>query len=280
MPRFDAEEFLRLTQKHKVTTMWVVPTMLNRVLNLPVKVRESYDISSIRVMTVGGESFPFPLVKKAVEYFGEGKIFEFFGATETSCVTYMRPEDQLRKPGSCGIPAMGCDIKLLDENRNEVPMGEPGIMYVMSDFLLDGYYGNPGATQENYHNGYFTVGDMGRVDEEGYYYIVDRAVDMIISGGVNIYPAEIEEVLYGHPELFDVSIIGVPDADWGEKIVAYVVKKENAHIREEDIIDFVGERLASYKKPKEVIFVDEIPYSPSGKQLKRVIRKEYASLSK
>lgn len=280
MPRFDAEEFLRLIQEHKVTTMWVVPTMLNRVLNLPVKVRESYDISSIRVMTVGGESFPFPLVKKAVEYFGEGKIFEFFGATETSCVTYMRPEDQLRKPGSCGIPAMGCDIKLLDENRNEVPMGEPGIMYVMSDFLLDGYYGNPGATQENYHNGYFTVGDMGRVDEEGYYYIVDRAVDMIISGGVNIYPAEIEEVLYGHPELFDVSIIGVPDADWGEKIVAYVVKKKNAHIREEDIIDFVGERLASYKKPKEVIFVNEIPYSPSGKQLKRVIRKEYASLSK
>ena len=279
MPRFDAEEFLRLIQEHKVTTMWVVPTMLNRVLNLPARVREGYDLSSIRVMTVGGESFPFPLVEKAVEYFGEGKIFEFFGGTEISCVTYMRPEDQLRKPGSCGKPAMGCDIKLLDENRNEVPLGEPGIMYVKSDFLLDGYYRNPEATEENYHNGYFTVGDIARVDEEGYYYIVDRAVDMIISGGVNIYPAEIEEVLYGHPGLYDVSIIGAPDPEWGEKIVAYVVKRENAEVRGEDIIDYVGERLASYKKPKEVIFVDEIPYSPSGKQLKRVLREEYSTRS-
>ncbi len=279
MPRFDAEEFLRLIQGHRVTTMWVVPTMLNRVLNLPAMTREGYDISSIRVMTVGGESFPFPLVKKAVEYFGEGKIFEFFGATETSCVTYMRPEDQLRKPGSCGKPAMGCDIKLLDENRNEVHPGQPGIMYVKHDFLLDGYYRNPGATEASYHDGYFTVGDMGRVDEEGYYYIVDRAVDMIISGGVNIYPAEIEEVLYGHPDVFDVSIVGAPDPDWGEKIIAYVVPREDAVITEKDVMDYVTGRLASYKKPREVFFVSEIPYSPSGKQLKRVLRQEYANRS-
>ncbi len=277
MPRFDAEEFLHLIQKHRVTTMWVVPTMLNRVLDLPSEVKEAYDTSSIRVITVGGESFPFPLVKKAVGYFGEGKIFEFFGSTETSCVTYMRPEDQLRKPGSCGKPSMGCDIKLLDKNRKEVPVGEPGIMYVKSEFVLEEYYKNPEATQENYHNDYFTVGDIGRVDQEGYYYIVDRAVDMIISGGVNIYPAEIEEVLYGHPDLFDVSIIGVPDPDWGEKIVAYVVKKENAQICKEDIVKYVEQRLASYKKPKEVIFVDEIPYSPSGKQLKRVLRERFVN---
>jgi acyl-CoA synthetase (AMP-forming)/AMP-acid ligase II len=172
---------------------------------------------------------------------------------------------------------MGCDIKLLDKNRKEVPTGEPGIMYVKSEFVLEEYYRNPEATQENYHNDYFTVGDIGRVDQEGYYYIVDRAVDMIISGGVNIYPAEIEEVLYGHPDLFDVSIIGVPDPDWGEKIVAYVVKKENAQICKEDIVKYVEQRLASYKKPKEVIFVDEIPYSPSGKQLKRVLRERYVN---
>jgi long-chain acyl-CoA synthetase len=280
MPRFDPESFLGLVQRHRATTTWVVPTMLNRILNLPKETLERHDISSIRVMTVGGESFPFPLVKRAVEYFGEGKIFEFFGGTEISCVTYMRPEDQLRKPGSCGKPAMGCHIKLLDENRNEVPVGEPGIMYVKSDFLLDGYYKNPEATQANYHNGYFTVGDIARVDEEGYYYIVDRAVDMIISGGVNIYPAEIEEVLYGHPDVFDVSIVGAPDPDWGEKIIAYVVPRENRAITQEDVIDYVARRLASYKKPKEVIFVSEIPYSPSGKQLKRVLRQEYANWSK
>jgi acyl-CoA synthetase (AMP-forming)/AMP-acid ligase II len=167
MPGFDAENFLRLTDQHKATTVWVVPTMLNRILNLPDKIKNQYDTSSLRVITVGGESFPFPLKKRAVKFFGEGRIFEFFGATEISCVTYMRPEDQLKKPSSCGKPAMGNDIKLLDENMNEVPVGEVGVMYVKSPFLLDGYYQNPEATQANYHNGYFTVGDMARVDHRG-----------------------------------------------------------------------------------------------------------------
>jgi acyl-CoA synthetase (AMP-forming)/AMP-acid ligase II len=279
MPRFDAENFLHLIQQHTITTTWAVPTMLNRIVNLPDEVSNRYDTSSLRVMTVGGESFPFPLKKKVVEYFGEGKVFEFFGGTEISCVTYMRPEDQLRKPGSCGKPAFGSDIKLLDENKNEVSAGEVGVMYIKNDFLLDGYYKNPKATEESYYNGYFTVGDMARVDEEGYYYIVDRSVDMIISGGVNIYPAEIEETLYNHPDVYDVAIVGAPDPDWGEKIVAYVVPKENAAITKKDIIDYVGEKIASYKKPKEVFFVDDLPYSPSGKLLKRVLRDEYVSRS-
>jgi acyl-CoA synthetase (AMP-forming)/AMP-acid ligase II len=200
--------------------------------------------------------------------------------SEISVVTHMRPEDQLRIPGSCGKPAMGSDIKLLDENKNEVPVGEVGTMYIKSAFLLDGYFRDPLATEANYHNGYFTVGDMGRVDEDGYYYIVDRAVDMIISGGVNVYPAEIEEVLYNHPDVYDGAIIGAPDPDWGEKIVAYVILKENAQTREEDIIDYIGRRLASYKKPREVILVDELPYSPAGKLLKRVLRSEYARASR
>ncbi len=275
MPRFDAENFLHLTQAHKVNTTWVVPTMINRMVNLLPEVKDRYDTSSIRVITVGGESFPFPLKKQAIELFDEGKIFEFFGATENSCVTYLRPEDQLKKPGSCGKAAMGNDIKLLDEDKNEVPAGEVGIMYTKSKFLLDEYYNNPEATEANYHNGYFTIGDMARMDEDGYYYIVDRAVDMIISGGVNIYPAEIEEVLYNHPEVFDVSIIGAPDPDWGEKIIAYVVIKDGATIGENDIIDYVGQKLASYKKPKEVLIIDEIPYTPSGKQLKRLLREKY-----
>jgi len=162
-----------------------------------------------------------------------------------------------------------------DEDKNEVPVGEVGIMYIKSDFLLDEYYKNPEANKESYYNGYFTVGDMARVDEEGYYYIVDRAVDMIISGGVNIYPAEIEEVLYNHPDVYDAAIIGAPDPEWGGKIVAYVVLRENAEISEEDIINYVGQKLASYKKPREVILVDELPYSPSGKQLKRILKGEH-----
>jgi acyl-CoA synthetase (AMP-forming)/AMP-acid ligase II len=187
----------------------------------------------------------------------------------------MRPEDQLRKPGSCGKPLAGNEIKLLDEKMDEVPQGEVGIMYIKSPFLLDEYYENPEATQAGYHDGYFTVGDMARIDEDGYYYIVDRAVDMVISGGVNIYPAEIEEVLYNHPSVYDAGIIGVPDPDWGERLVAYVVAKPGADISEEDIQNYVGENLASYKKPKEVYFVEELPYTPSGKLLKRVLRERY-----
>jgi len=275
MPRFDAEAFLRLVEKYRVSTTWLVPTMVNRIVNLPADIRNQYDISSLKSITIGGESFPFPLKERAVAFFGPGRIFEFFGGTEISCVTYMRPEDQLRKPGSCGKPARGNEIRLLDEKMNEVPQGEVGIMYVKSPFLLDAYYKNPEATQANYHEGYFTVGDMARVDEEGYYYIVDRAVDMIISGGVNIYPAEIEELLYNHPSVFDVGIIGVPNPDWGERIVAYVVPQPGAEISEEDIQNYVGENLASYKKPKEVYFVEELPYTPSGKLLKRVLRERY-----
>jgi len=240
MPRFNAEEFLRLVDKYKVTTVWVVPTMLNRILNLPEEVKVRYDISSLKSITVGGESFPFPLKERAVDK-----------------------------------PTMGNEIVLLDENKNEVPVGEVGIMYVKSPFLLDEYYKNPEATKANYHNGYFTVGDMARVDEDGFYYILDRAVDMIISGGVNIYPAEIEEILYRHPDIFDAAIIGVPDPDWGERIVAQVVPKVDAQLTEQDVKDYVGENLASYKKPREVYFVEELPYSSSGKLLKRVLREEY-----
>jgi fatty-acyl-CoA synthase/long-chain acyl-CoA synthetase len=276
MPRFEAQNFLALIEKHKVNTTWVVPTMLNRILNLPEEIRRKYDHSSLRVMTVGGESFPFPLKKRVVEYLGEEKVFEFYGGTEISCVTYLRPEDQLRKPWSCGKPAMGSEIKLLGADRQEVPVGEVGVMYVKSDFLLDEYYRNPQATQENYHNGYFTVGDMARMDEEGYYYIVDRAVEMIISGGVNIYPAEIEEALHSLPEVIDAAVIGVPDPDWGEKIVAYLTLKEKTAITDEGIKGHIGQKMASYKKPKEVYFVKELPYSPSGKLLKRVLKEEYA----
>ncbi|MBW1925387.1 MAG: AMP-binding protein [Deltaproteobacteria bacterium] len=275
MPRFDAEEFLRLIQTHRVNTTIVVPTMLNRVVNLPDEVKGRYDLSSLRVITAAAESFPFPLKKRTIDFFGEGKLFEFYGATEISVVTRMRPEDQLRKPGSCGTPAMGSHIRLLDEDKQDVPVGEVGILYVKSPFLLDEYLNNPEATRAATHEGYFTVGDMARVDEEGFYYIVDRAVDMIISGGVNIYPAEIEEVLYRHPDVFDVGIIGVPDTDWGEKIVAYVVRQPGAALDEEGVVRHVSENLASYKKPREVIFVDELPYSPSGKLLKRELREMY-----
>lgn len=275
MPRFDAEDFLRHVQEHAVTSTFVVPTMLNRIIHLPEAVRNRYNTASLRVITAAAESFPFPLKQKVISFFGEGKLFEFYGGTEISLVTYLRPEEQLKKPGSCGRPAMGSSIKLLNENHIEVQPGEVGILYVKSPFLLDEYYRNPEATEACYHKGYFTVGDMARVDEDGYYYIVDRAVDMIISGGVNIYPAEIEEVLYRHPDILDAGIIGAKDPEWGEKIVAYVILKPGARIGEGEVKEYVAQNLATYKKPREVFFVDQLPYSPSGKLLKRELRKDY-----
>lgn len=275
MPRFDAEDFLRHVAKYRITTTFVVPTMVNRIVNLPPEIKVRYDITSLRKITVAAEAFPFPLKEKGVAFFGEGKIFEFYGGTEISVVTYMRPEEQLKKPGSCGRPAMGSEIRLLDEDKKDVSVGEVGILYVKSPFLLDEYYRNPEATQAAYHEGYFTVGDMARRDEDGYYYIVDRAVDMIISGGVNIYPAEIEELLYRHPDVLDAGVIGVKDPDWGERIVAYIVPKPDASITAGEVVAFVETHLASYKKPREVLFVKDLPYSPSGKLLKRVLRTEY-----
>ncbi|MBU1054467.1 MAG: AMP-binding protein [Proteobacteria bacterium] len=276
MTKFDAVNFLELIQKHRITTTFVVPTMLNRICSLPEEILKKYDVSSLRLIIVTGEAFPFALKKKAVEIFGNDKIYEMYGGTELSCVTFMIPEEQLKKPGSCGKAAPGVDIKLLDENNNEVQIGEVGKIYVKSSFLLSGYHENHEATKANYYDGYFTVGDMASMDKDGYYYIADRDVDMVISGGVNIYPAEIEEVLHSHKDVYDASVIGVPDQNWGERLVAYVVPKENSTVCEQDITDYVKDKLASHKKPKEVIFIDEIPSSTSGKKLKRVLREQYA----
>jgi acyl-CoA synthetase (AMP-forming)/AMP-acid ligase II len=191
-------------------------------------------------------------------------------------VTYLRPEDQLRTPGSCGRPIEDeIDIRILDADKNPVPAGQVGELYVKSPYLLDGYHNNPEATQACFHQGYFTVGDMGYVDEQGYYYIVDRAVDMVISGGVNIYPAEIEEVLYRRADLNAAAVIGVPDPQWGEKLVAYVVPRPGAAVGTQEIMDYIGDQLATYKRPKEVVFVDALPTSSTGKVLKRELRKSY-----
>lgn len=275
MPRFEAETFLRLVSEHKVGTTFMVPTMMRRLLNLPDEVRRKYDISSLRSITIAGEPFPYAIKKRCIEYFGEGKLFEFYGGTEIGVATHLKPEDQLRKPGSCGQTLEDIDILVLDDERREVPVGEVGNFYVKSPFLLDGYHNNPAATAANFYNDYFTVGDMGYVDEEGYYYLVDRAVDMIISGGVNIYPAEIEEVLYQHKGILAATVIGVPDSAWGEKVIACIVRHPGADLTAEQVIDHVGGNLATYKRPKEVIFLEELPLSTTGKVLKRELRRRY-----
>jgi acyl-CoA synthetase (AMP-forming)/AMP-acid ligase II len=272
-PGYDPVEALQLIERHKVTTTFMAPTLLQRLCDVPEEVFSCYDISSLHSIILGGAPCPHVLKVRAIERFGEC-LWEFYGATETAFVTILRPEDQFRKPGSCGKVGPGQEIRLLDPAGNDVPDGVPGEMWSRNSWLAE-YYKKPEATASNTRDGFFSVGDIAYRDAEGYYYICDRKIDMIISGGVNIYPAEIEAVLFAHPAVVDVAVIGVPDDYWGESVKAVVELRPGASVTAEDLIAFCGERLADYKKPRSVDIVDELPRSPAGKLLKTLIREPY-----
>ncbi len=271
---FDPEAFLRAVQERRATTAFVVPTMLARINDLPGAVKKRYDLSSMRCLVVAGAPCPFPVKEGAVRLFGNC-LYEFLGSTETGINTLLKPEDQLRKPGSCGQVFPGNEIKILDEEGREVPRGRPGLLYVRNGGLITAYHNRPEDTRMSFRDGFLTVGDVARMDEEGYLYIVDRKIDMVISGGVNIYPAEIEALLRSHPAVADATVIGVPDPEWGESLKAFVVRRAGAELAAEEVVEFCKANLASYKKPKSVEFVDELPYGPSGKVLKRELKEKY-----
>jgi acyl-CoA synthetase (AMP-forming)/AMP-acid ligase II len=201
-------------------------------------------------------------------------LWEFYGATETGINTVLRPEDQLRRPGSCGTAVPGQEIRLAAPDGTEVADGMPGEFMVRNTWLAE-YYKRPDATGRSLHNGYFSVGDIAYRDGDGYYYICDRQVDMIISGGANIYPAEVEAVLHAHPAVMDVAVIGVPDDQWGESVKAVVQLRPGAQATADELISFTASRLAGYKKPKSIDFVDDMPRDAAGKLLKRKIREPY-----
>jgi acyl-CoA synthetase (AMP-forming)/AMP-acid ligase II len=272
-PKYDPVEALQLIERHKVTTTFMAPTLLQRLCDVPEETFFSYDLSSLRSIILAGAPCPYVLKVRAIERLGE-RLWEFYGATETGIVTLLRPEDQLRKPGSCGRAGPGQEIRLLDAAGNEVPVGMPGEMWARNSWLAE-YYNKPEATASNMRGGFFSVGDIAYRDEEGYYYICDRRIDMIISGGVNIYPAEIEAVLTAHRAVADVAVIGVPDDHWGESVKAVVELRPGASATSEELIAFCGERLAAYKKPRSVDFVAELPRNPAGKLLKTHIREPY-----
>ena len=272
-PKYDAVEGLKLIERHKITTTFMAPTLLQRLCDVPLDVFSHYDVSSLRTIILGGAPCPFVLKERAAERFGE-VLWEFYGATETGIVTILRPEDQLSKSASCGKIAPGQEIRLLDAAGNEVPEGTPGEMWSRTSYLAQ-YYNKPEATAKSMRDGFFSVGDIAYIDNEGYYYICDRKIDMIISGGVNIYPAEIEAVLAAHPAIADVAVISVPDSLWGESVKAVVELRPGATATEDEIIVFSTEHLADYKKPRSVDFVQELPRNPTGKLLKSQIRAPY-----
>ena len=273
MPRYEPEEALSLIDRHAVTSTHIVPIQLQRIMDLPDAVRARYDVYSMRALIVGAAPFPFALKERAVAYFKDC-LYEYYGATETFVNLVLRPEDQLRKPGSAGRPVAGHELRLLDEDGREVPPGVPGQLWVRNDGLAE-YYGKPDATARSLRDGFFSVGDVAYRDEEGYFYICDRRVDMIISGGVNVYPAEVEACLVGHPDVADVAVIGVPDAEWGETVKAVVVPRPGAAPSAEELIAWCRDRIADYKRPRSVDFVKELPRDQAGKLLKRKIREPY-----
>ncbi len=273
MPRFDAEEALRIIAREKITMTFLVPTMLNRIVNLPGEVLAGYDVSSIRIITTGASPCPHSVKEKVIAYFGDHCLFESYGSTEVGLVTRMLPQDHLRKPGSCGRVLDNVVIKLLGVDGEEAPIGGVGEIHVKTPVMIERYL-NQGAPDE-LQGGFFATGDVGRLDEEGFLYILDRKKDMIIAGGVNIYPAEIEDALRQHPAVLDAAVFGIPHAEWGEEVKAVVECKDGATVTERELTAFIADKLAGYKRPRSIEVVAEIPRNAAGKPLKAKMRAPY-----
>ncbi|WP_456273128.1 class I adenylate-forming enzyme family protein [Bacillus sp. AK031] len=272
---FDPEEFLADVEKYKATNTFMAPTMFNFLVSLDGETKAKYDVSSMRVLISAGSALPTQTKLDVLDFFPEVDLHEFYGSTESAITLNIKPKDIRRQDRCVGQPFPLVECLILDDEKKPVQTGEIGELYIKSPYLLDEYYKNPEANEASFRDGYFTVGDMALQDEEGYYYIVDRKKDMLISGGVNIYPREIEEALYSHPGILDVAVIGIPDPVWGESVKAIVVPREGTALSEEEIINYCEGKIASYKKPKSVDFVKELPRNPSGKILKVELRSQY-----
>ena len=266
VPRFEPEAALGAIQDFGVTAFVGVPTMYQYLLRHPNA--DDYDTSSLRLGISGGASMPVEVLKNFEEKFGV-VILEGYGLSETSPGTCFNRSAEQRKVGSIGLPFWGIEVKVFDENDAEVPRGERGELVVRGHNVMKGYYKRPDATAEAMKNGWFHTGDIAKMDEDGYFYIVDRVKDMIIRGGYNVYPREVEEALYEYPGVAEVAVVGAPHEELGEEVTAVVAMKEGESATEEEMISFAKERVAAYKYPRRVVFMEELPKNATGKILKR-----------
>ncbi len=276
--KFDAEDWLRLVDKYHATSTFSAPAPIRMICALPTQVKDRYDRSSMRVMVANAAPWSYALKQQYVADFPPGSLFEVYGSTELGVDTVLMPEDQMRKPGSCGKPAPGIEIMLVDADGHAVTgtgPGHPGEVFVRSKVTFDSYYKNDASYASNSRGDFHTVGDIAYWDDEGYLYICDRKTDMIISGGMNIYPAEIEAALEQHPGIYDVAVFGIPSEQWGEAVHATVVRAPGSSLTAEEVTAFAREHLASYKVPRSVDFAVELPRTGSGKLLKRQLRAPY-----
>jgi long-chain acyl-CoA synthetase len=270
LPRFEAAAAVKLLEQEDVTFFAGVPTMYWGLLNA---LSDGVDVERIarnmRVAVSGGSSLPMEIIRAVKERFGL-QILEGYGLSETSPVATFSDPDSEPRPGSIGIPIWGVQVKLIDENWNTIEgADEIGEIAIRGHNIMRGYYNRPEATAEVMNNGWFRSGDLGRRDKDGFYYIVDRAKDMIIRGGFNVYPREIEEVLMTHEAVSLAAVIGVPDPQHGEEIKAYVIRTAGATITEDELVAWGKEQMAGYKYPRLVTFADSLPMTATGKLLKR-----------
>jgi long-chain acyl-CoA synthetase len=279
---FDPAATLKIIQEERATHMDFVPTHLAAILNLPDL--DKYDISSIKFLWYGGSPMPVEVVKKGIKVFGP-VLAQGYGQSESGpAISHLsredhnvldRPEVEQKKLTSAGRPDIGVQVRIVDDEGKDVTPGEVGEIIVRSQHIMVEYWRKPEDTQATVRDGWLYTGDMGYCDEQGYIYIADRKKDMIISGGENVYPREIEEVLQRHPAVLEATVIGVPDPYWVERVHAVVVKKKEARTTAEEIIAFCKVHLAGYKTPKSVDFVDALPRNTTGKILKRELREKY-----
>ena len=268
LPRFEPGKALEIIQRDKVTSFAGVPTMYSALLHHPE--RESYDVSSIDLCVSGGSAMPVEVLHGFDEAFG-AKVLEGYGLSETTGMATFNLPDRERKPGSIGVPVGGTEMKLVDDNGNEVPQGEPGEIVMRGPFVMKGYWNKPEATADVIRDGWFHTGDIATVDDDGYFFIVDRKKDLVIRGGYNVYPREVEEVLYAHPAVREAAVVGMPHDQLGEEVAAAVALKPGAEATPEELRDYVKQRVAAYKYPRLVWIADDLPKSPTGKILKREI---------
>ena len=277
-PKFSASQFWKIISDYRVTSFGSVATMLSMLLSkYPEGVPEGLMTDQLRFAMCGSAPVPAEVMKKFEETFN-CPVVEGYGLSESTCRSTFNPPDERRRPGSCGL-AIGNEMKVFDDDDKEVADGQLGEIVLRGENILKGYYKNPEATATAFRNGWFHTGDVGYRDQDGYFFIVDRKSDMIIRGGENIYPREIDEVLYQHPAVAAAATIGIPDQLYGEEVAAFVVPKDGAQVTEAELIGYCTERLADYKCPKSIRIVKDIPKGPTGKLLKRELATRFASIN-
>jgi acyl-CoA synthetase (AMP-forming)/AMP-acid ligase II len=284
--QFDEEGWMKLVQDEQVNRAMMVPTMLKRLMDQPSF--GSYDLSSLRVITYGAAPMPLEVIKKAIVEFPDTRFINAFGQTETASTITMLPPDaheiregdpdydqKMKRLGSIGKPLPDVEVRIVDEDGHDVALGENGEIVARGERLMKGYWNREEATRETLRGGWLYTGDLGYWDDEGFIFLSGRAKDFLKRGGEMIAPEEVEQIIMSHPAVDEAAIIGVPDIEWGERVRAIVVRKPGMELTMEEVVEHCRPRMAGFKRPEDVIFIEELPRNPMGKVLKRVLREEY-----